>query len=63
MMCHDDINFAAFKIAVSYPINYLLTASMGGGTFYREVIKESRDKRSPLYYFTIRPWRVKTVSD
>lgn len=40
-MCHDDINFAAVMTDVAYITNYLLTASIGGGTFYREVIQES----------------------
>jgi hypothetical protein len=38
MIRHDDINFAANAARVSYRINYLLTASIGGGTFYGEVI-------------------------
>jgi hypothetical protein len=37
MIRHDDINFAADAHAY-YRINYLLTASIGGGTFYGEVI-------------------------
>jgi hypothetical protein len=36
-MRHDDINFAA-DARVFYRINYLLRASIGGGTFYGEVI-------------------------
>ena len=41
MILRDDINFAADMTGVSYITNYLLTASIGGGTFYGEVIQES----------------------
>lgn len=58
-MCHDDINFAAVMTGAAYITNHLLTASIGGGTFYREVIQESyRDIRQSSIV-KIRPWRIK----
>lgn len=58
-MRHDDINFAADMTGVSYITNYLLTASIGGGTFYGEVIQESLIDKRQSRMVKIRPWRIK----
>jgi hypothetical protein len=59
MMRHDDINFAAYMTGISDITNYLLTASIGGGTFYGEVIQESLIDKRQSRMVKIRPWRIK----
>jgi len=61
MMNRNDINLAINMEGVSLTVDvYLLTASIGGGIFYREVMKRQKNiKRTREEEGQIRLWRIK----